>query len=85
MVRSTRLIVLFAWLLSLPAFAAEVPVPEYEELLLEGIYPAGGQRGTSVTVEIWGPKSDRKGKGLGGLAGARSLSSMARQASRCGR
>ncbi len=53
--------------------ADEVPVPAYEELLVAGMYPAGGQRGTSVTVEVWGASSARKGRELKGMDGARTL------------
>jgi len=55
------------------ASAEEVPPPEYGELLLDGMFPAGGKAGQSVTVEIWGVPADRKGKKLVGLQGARGL------------
>lgn len=44
---------------------AQPAAPHYEECRLEWIYPIGGQRGTTVKVEITGHS--------GGLAGAREL------------
>jgi hypothetical protein len=43
-----------------PAFAraADVPAPDYQELRLESVYPAGGQAGQSVQVEFRSTRGD---------------------------
>jgi hypothetical protein len=38
--------------------AADVPAPDYQELRLESVYPAGGQVGQSVTVEFRSTRAD---------------------------
>jgi hypothetical protein len=48
-----------------PAASAQIKAPDYEECRLDSIFPAGGQRGQSVSVEFRGFR--------GGLASPRSI------------
>ncbi|MBL8828215.1 MAG: PPC domain-containing protein, partial [Planctomycetaceae bacterium] len=56
-----------------PSLAQPPATPQYGELFLDSIYPAGGQRGQSVTVEITGPANNSQSTPLAGLSGARGL------------
>lgn len=52
---------------------AEFTAPDYYETYLTSIFPAGGQRGTTVNVEIRGWEKSYKGRDLKGLRGAKGL------------
>jgi hypothetical protein len=78
-VRARRIaiaVAILAMVFAVPLFAADPPKmpdpPDYGETYIAGIYPSGGQRGTTVVAQFRGFEGV-KGRTLHSLAGAKSI------------
>lgn len=70
--RRITLLVVLTLLIASTATAQPEP-PNYDETLLAAVYPAGGQRGTTVTVELRAFAKSIRGKDLHGLKRASNV------------